>query len=551
MQPKRPSWQLSDGDPTQDFASPTDGSGGGFTPSWQTPKTSAAPQASAPGSGWGTPSIKGPAAPSASAAPATNGFTDPAQSMYTPSWQQSANGGGSGYGGFNNQPRMSYAGANANGQGGSPTDPIAADRAARQTYSSLKAAGHDVKWQNGQLMVDGRAYTLGTGGGAGQGQSFSSPQDRSYTGGSAQDAGPQPAMRPSGGSIRDPNYARQLISYYAQQPGADPSLASNPDYWVQKMTSGEFGDDQSYAEHKMQTAFHDAPGGGGGSSAMGSVYAPSYAQIQGMGFPQYSAPDNAAPWGADGPAVYTPGEIGFGDIPNFTWESLLQQMRSGRSSGALDDLMTNLLQHPESLDPHTVDSMKAKMKDTLAEQGQFEDQNLKGMGATMGIADSPWLTSERAAATRGKNAAIATGNQNLDITAAQTNMADKRAAAGAGTSYQSMRDSQVMNTVNAGLQRASITGNRLALRESVAQAAAASRQSAQSIMANWIMQNSGLKLSYAQLNSQNSQFLEELMMKVQAMQLQDQQFGADLGFRYGSFNANQQAQPPDMTALGF
>lgn len=561
------------------------GPGSEYTPSWE--KKPRPPQASASGSGWGTPSMRGPQVTAQQ--PATNGFTDPALSGYTPSWQKNANTG-SGWEARQSGGQASYAGANANGQGGSPTDPATADRTARQTYTSLKASGHDVKWNtDGTLNVDGRRYTINTDG------SYTVPTNSAPANGSAapssrpwspqafqQVVGRPPnaeeteyyahqpdwleqvrrntpggggeltagaGTRPSGGNIRDANYARQLVDYYAQQPGADPSLKSNPDYWVQKMTSGEFGDDEAYAIHKMETAWHDPSGGSGG--ATGSVYAPTYEQIRGLGFPQYAAPNIAAPWGADGPAVYNPGEIGFDDIPNFTWESLLQQMRGGRSSASLDTLMSNLLEHPESLDAHTVDSMKANMKDTLAEQGQFEDQNLKGMGATMGIADSPWLASERAASTRGKNQAIASGNQNIDIQAATTNMADKRAAAGLGSQYQSMRDSQVMNTVNAGLQRASITGNRLALRESVAQAAAASRQSAQSIMAGWLMQNANLRLSYDQLNSANSQFLEDLMMRVQAMNLQDQQFGSDLGFRYGQLNSNNRNQPPDPNSQGY
>lgn len=35
------------------------------------------------------------------------------------------------------------------------------DQLARQTYTDLKAAGHDVKWSGEQLLVDGRAYALG------------------------------------------------------------------------------------------------------------------------------------------------------------------------------------------------------------------------------------------------------------------------------------------------------------------------------------------------------------------------------------------------------
>jgi len=93
---------------------------------------------------------------------------------------------------------------------------------------------------------------------------------------------------PSGGNIRDATYARQLIDYYAQQPGADPSLASNPDYWVQKMTSGEFGDAQDYAVHKMQTAWKDPPvGSGGGTGDWWSGQGVSPTELS-----SYGVPDN-------------------------------------------------------------------------------------------------------------------------------------------------------------------------------------------------------------------------------------------------------------------
>src|ERR1019366_3187428 len=51
---------------------------------------------------------------------------------------------------------------------------------------------------------------------------------------------------PSGGNIQDPTYAAQLVSYYANQPGADPSMKTDPGYWIGKLTSGPFGTDQTY-----------------------------------------------------------------------------------------------------------------------------------------------------------------------------------------------------------------------------------------------------------------------------------------------------------------
>src|SRR5581483_6197238 len=168
--------------------------------------------------------------------------------------------------------------------------------------------------------------------------------------------------------------------------------------------------------------------------------------------------------------------------------------------------------------------------------GQMEDENLKGMGASAGIGDSPWLAAQRASNLRSTDQAIASGNQNLSIQAATTNRQAKENAASLGTNYQSMKGSQVMSAVSAGLQRASVTGDRMQLRESVAQAAAASKQSAQQIMANWLVQNAGLKLSYAQLSTQNTQYLEDLMMRTQQLNEQRSEFAANYGLQSDSLD---------------
>ena len=88
------------------------------------------------------------------------------------------------------------------------------------------------------------------------------PPPAQYTTGGASGGGP-----PTGGSLSDPAYAAQLVAYYANQPGADPSLKNDPNYWIQKMTSGEFGSDQGYAVSKMQTAWQ----GGGSSNPYGAL----------------------------------------------------------------------------------------------------------------------------------------------------------------------------------------------------------------------------------------------------------------------------------------
>ncbi len=64
--------------------------------------------------------------------------------------------------------------------------------------------------------------------------------------GEAQAHGSTSGGAPGGGDPRDPTYAAKLVNYYANQPGANPSLKNDPGYWIGKLTSGELGTDQGY-----------------------------------------------------------------------------------------------------------------------------------------------------------------------------------------------------------------------------------------------------------------------------------------------------------------
>jgi len=84
---------------------------------------------------------------------------------------------------------------------------------------------------------------------------------------------------PTGGNLSDPNYAAQLVAYYANQPGANPSLKNDPNYWINKITSGELGTDTNYIVSKFMT-----PEGAPAGSTSNSQYA------QGGAFPAYTPP---------------------------------------------------------------------------------------------------------------------------------------------------------------------------------------------------------------------------------------------------------------------
>lgn len=97
---------------------------------------------------------------------------------------------------------------------------------------------------------------------------------------------PAQATAPTGGSFRDPAYATQFVSYWANQPGANPSLKNDPAYWIQKLTSGELGSDPNYITSRFLQP-EGAPAGGSmpfGSLASSSFQWPSFTP------PGYTAP---------------------------------------------------------------------------------------------------------------------------------------------------------------------------------------------------------------------------------------------------------------------
>jgi hypothetical protein len=64
----------------------------------------------------------------------------------------------------------------------------------------------------------------------------------------------------------DPASVNAYIAYYANQPGANPSLKNDPGYWAGKISSGELGSDPNYIVGKFMTP-EGAPAGAGGGNA--------------------------------------------------------------------------------------------------------------------------------------------------------------------------------------------------------------------------------------------------------------------------------------------
>lgn len=86
------------------------------------------------------------------------------------------------------------------------------------------------------------------------------------------DAAPA-ATTSGGGGLKDPSYVDALIASWANKPGANPSLRNDPNYWKQKILSGELGTDEGYITSKFmlpEGAPAGSSGGGSGGAASGS-----------------------------------------------------------------------------------------------------------------------------------------------------------------------------------------------------------------------------------------------------------------------------------------
>ncbi len=117
------------------------------------------------------------------------------------------------------------------------------------------------------------------------------PQMQGLPGQAAPAGGAAPGVAPSGGNLKDPAYAAQVVQYYASQPGANPSLKNDPNYWITKITSGELGSDMSYIVGKFMTPEGAPAGSTGGTGGMGTLSGLADGSLLEPWTKQFQAPD--------------------------------------------------------------------------------------------------------------------------------------------------------------------------------------------------------------------------------------------------------------------
>jgi hypothetical protein len=355
------------------------------------------------------------------------------------------------------------------------------------------------------------------------------------------------------------------------------------------------------------------PGQGGPTTAPGilGVDAPGAAGVDlgvpgagGAGSP--TAPPQPPGFSLSGP-TYTPGEITDDDIPDFTTEGLADQMGgytpgtyevgdldAGPVEDDTDALVRSILQNPESLDATAIERLKVGNREEQADMLRSDMDEMTALGAENGILDSNWLASQRGARRSSANEAIQRGNRSVDIEAARTNTADRRAAAGVGSAHLAergaakrgnealrqagfamnegnsfnaakLKSDNVTNAAKLSLDAAAERGDRMALRESVNQAAAELGISADKLRLDYItasmndltdrygidvnaaLQREGFSIDRAKLQQGGEQFQQELMFKMRQLAAQHEVDMGGLGLGWGSLQ--QRANEADMDAI--
>lgn len=338
-----------------------------------------------------------------------------------------------------------------------------------------------------------------------------SPEAKAYA---ASHGGGSGGTAPTGGNLKDPAYVDSLIAYWSQQPGVNPSVKNDPGYWRGKILSGALGTDQQFITDRFMQAEGAPAGSGGGnipgwppssfdSSSFNASTGGNEAQAAGLYDWSPSAPD------------YVPGQIG----TQVNFDGMDPQLAAS---------LKDLLAHPTALDDRTVEMMKAQSAEESAAAAQAQDEDLKTFGNAHGIGDSPWLAAARGQNQWDRRSATIASNRNVDLTAAQTRMADKRASI-----------NLVMDSV---LKSSAESRNRFDLNEQLKQAATKLGLQKDQLVSQYILGSMddltkrhgidlGFKIDAAKLAQSSDQFKQDLLFRIAQLRQQDEQFGATYGLQ--------------------
>lgn len=407
-------------------------------------ETAPAPQASAP-----PPA----ASPQASAAPSYPGTT----ANRNPAEAQEAAPRGTG-----NQGNYADLLGNMNNASDPASKAVAQDELARRVQADLEADGHTVKWQGNTMIVDGRPYELG-------GQQVTRT--------------PAPAYSPQ---IRD-----QVVQGW--ESSAFPATRQGIQQYLSSLGSRGAGwtitnDDKVRDPNGRIFDWIGNVNTAGAQKRSGYTTDSRYADVTGSGGGRSGNALSLGPGGSSG------GGAG----ADIDWNGIYQMgLADSPEEDLLDNYMEDLLANPESMDAQVVDMLKARSAEDLAVAGQYQDDELQHFGFQAGLHDSPWLAGERSDIAWDRRVKTAASNRDIDIDAAKTNKADRRAAASIGVTWASGKGTK--------------------------------QQKALDMALNYLESQTGFAIDREQLAQQDEHFQQNLAYLIQRLAQEDEQFEANYG----------------------
>ena len=169
-------------------------------------------------------------------------------------------------------------------------------------------------------------------------------------------------------------------------------------------------------------------------------------------------------------------------------------------------------------------------------------------------------SSERLRAKQANREALGEAHRGIDIEAARTNAADRRAAAQIGASYTlgkqqnlfqaaDLKTRQLMGAVDADLRAVAATGDRIAMREAFKQRSVELGLDSDRLMTDWLVSNLedatrrygidvGAQIDREKLSQAGAEFKEDLALQWAKLFEQSRQFDTGLGEDKRQFNYN-------------
>lgn len=136
-------------------------------------------------------------------------------------------------------------------------------------------------------------------------------------------------------------------------------------------------------------------------------------------------------------ATYTPGQLPTTPIPTYNPMQIQPFTPNTGVNNAQNDLLMRVLESPESLSPLVVAQMKERQKEDALAYERAVGEQLAQSAASRGVLGGGAYGASQRRLAADTNKAILAGNRDIDIAAAQTNMADRLNAIAAANAVRS------------------------------------------------------------------------------------------------------------------